>query len=179
MTKVKPNILAGNPPDIIDHSLNVLVGSLLGDEVLLTPLDELLNGKGPENQDKMLEIFNANMLKPFEKDGKNYFIPYAVNTTGFFYDKNLFKQYNLTPPKTWSDFMKVGETLKANNISPLSLDGTVNVYGEYYFFEAVVRMLGPGSFLKAAQDTTGAAWDDPGYLKAAELVYDLSNSGRI
>jgi len=179
LTKVKSRILMGDPPDIIDQGIPLISASYLADEIMLTPMDDYLNNeKGPEGQSKWADIFNMDMLKPYLKDGINYFIPFQMSTEGFFYDKSMFKEYNLTPPATWEDFIKLNETLKAKSIVPLAQDGTEGGYNAYYYFWACVRVLGPGSFLKAAVDETGTTWDDPGYLKAAEAIYELSKSGK-
>ena len=55
--------------------------------------------------------------------GKRYGVPFATETIAVFYNKAIFKQYGLTPPATWNDFIKICETLKSHNVTPLYIMG--------------------------------------------------------
>ncbi len=56
-------------------------------------------------------------------DGKTYMVPWSGDVTNvFWYDKDVFAANNLTPPKTWAEFMDVCAALKAAGITPL-IDG--------------------------------------------------------
>ena len=46
-------------------------------------------------------------------NGKNYCVPVSINTQGIFYNKTLFKQYNLEIPNTWNEFITLCDTIKA------------------------------------------------------------------
>jgi ABC-type glycerol-3-phosphate transport system substrate-binding protein len=180
LTKIRSRLIMGNPPDLIDQDLTELKASLLsGSEILATPLNDFLyKTKGPEGQAKMMDLFNEPLVKLFEKDGKLYFFPYEFITSGFNYDKSLFKANGVAAPKTWSDFIKVNETLKAKGIAPLADDGNISFYNAYYWYWICQRVNGSGAFHRAAADTTGAAWDEPGFLKAAQLLHELSKGGK-
>jgi raffinose/stachyose/melibiose transport system substrate-binding protein len=143
------------------------------------PIDDLLyDTEGPEGQDRMIDVFNETFMSVYKVGGKHYFFPYELATAGISYNKTLFGKYGLKPPKTWGEFIALNQTLKNNGIPPLALDGNINFYNAYYYTYLCLRVLGSGSFMKAAEDTTGAVWDDPGYLKAAQLTYELSKKGK-
>jgi raffinose/stachyose/melibiose transport system substrate-binding protein len=180
LTKIRSRLIMGNTPDLIDQDLTELKAALLsGNEILATPLNDFFyKTKGPEKQAKMMDLFNESLVKLFEKDGKLYFFPYEFITSGFHYDKSLFKANGLTAPKTWSEFIKVNEALKAKGIAPLADDGNISFYNAYYWYWISQRVNGSGAFNRAAADTTGAAWDEPGFLKAAQLLHELSKSGK-
>jgi len=178
LTKVKVDLLAGNPPDLMDQDLSELSAALLGDEVLVIPLNDLLDGPGPDGEAKFRDVFSPGDLELYAEGETIYFIPWVKITSGFWYDKTMFTSNNLTTPNTWDEFITVCEALKGNGIPPLALDGGVYDYNAYYYYWAVQRVLGSGKFSEAAHDRTGAAWDDPGYLRAAEMVYELSKSGK-
>ncbi|MEC0227590.1 ABC transporter substrate-binding protein [Paenibacillus alba] len=55
------------------------------------------------------------------KDGKVYGLPLNQNAIGVIYNKKIFKDLNLTVPKSWNEFLKVADTIKAANITPLAL----------------------------------------------------------
>jgi len=81
-------------------------------------------------------------------------------------------------PKTWDEFIAAGEKFNEAGIPFLALDGNISFYNAYYFYWACQRVMGTGNFFRAATDTTGAAWDEPGYLQAAEMVHEISKGGR-
>jgi ABC-type glycerol-3-phosphate transport system substrate-binding protein len=178
LTKVKSSIMMNNPPDLIDQDFSELAGALITkQDIMVEPINDLFyNEKGPEGQNRVMDIFNENMIKLYEREGKLYFFPYEYTTSGFFYNKALFSKHNLNPPQTWDEFIKVNEVLKSNGIAALALDGTIDSYNAYYFYWAVERIIGPGGLRKAAEDSTGKIWDSPGYLEAARLVYQLSKA---
>jgi len=114
----------------------------------------------------------------YKVDGKNYFFPYEFSTAGFTYNKTMFGELGLSKPDTWQEFIKLNESLKEKGIHPLALDGNIDFYNAYYYVYLCQRILGTGSFLKAAEDKTGEIWDRYGYIEAAELTYELSKSGK-
>jgi ABC-type glycerol-3-phosphate transport system substrate-binding protein len=181
LTQIRPRLISNDPPDLVDQSMYFrLKGALLGDEILATPLDDFFyNEKGPEGQGRLGDIFDENLLKLYAYEGHQYFFPYANNTSGFHYDKNLFAKYGLKVPTTWSEFMANNKVLKDNGVFALALDGTVDTYSAYYYFWAANRIVGPGALRTAAFDATGKTWDDPGYLQAAQLIYELTKAGKF
>lgn len=55
------------------------------------------------------------------KDGKVYALPYIYVAYGFIYNQELFDKNGIQTPKTWEDFFKVLDTLKAKGVTPLAL----------------------------------------------------------
>lgn len=177
LTKIRPRLLTGNPPDVVDQSFSELYGALLAEQELATPLNGLLSGPAPDGSGTFSGIFDAKLMGMWNTNGNQYFVPYEYITSGFFYNKTLFDKYGLKPPKTWDELLQVASTLKSNGVAPFDQDNEGD-YNNYWTYWAVERTLGPGALLKAAQDKTGATWDDPGYLQAAKMVYEVSPSGK-
>lgn len=62
-------------------------------------------------------------------------IPQAVFNEFVYYNKNIFKEYNIEIPKTWDEFIKVAETIKAGGkYTPLLL-GLKDSWVDYPFNE--------------------------------------------
>lgn len=59
-------------------------------------------------------------------NGKVYGIPFTRQAYVVWYNKDIFKQYNLSEPKNWDEFLAVAETLKSNGVPPLVLAGKVD-----------------------------------------------------
>jgi raffinose/stachyose/melibiose transport system substrate-binding protein len=177
LTQIKTQILSGNAPDVIDQDASEMQAAFLTDEILLQPVNDVLNSTAPGDSVPLKDKINS-AYTMYARGSNDYFLPFIFVTAGFFYDKTMFAGNNLTPPKTWEEFIAVCSALKAAGIPPLALDGNISFYNAYYYTWAVQRVLGSGKLMAAASDPSGAAWDDPGYLEAAKLVYELSRRGR-
>ena len=179
LTKIRSRLLMQDAPDLVDQDFSELSGALLRDDsVLVEPLNDFLyNEEGPEGQASMMELFDENLMKLYAKDGNIYFFPYEFITSGFFYDKKVYAQYGLSAPESWEEFISNNKTLTAEGIPALALDGNISFYNAYYYYWAVARVLGAGNLMAAASDRTGKTWYNPGFLRAAEMVYELSEGG--
>ncbi len=177
LTKIKSRLLMKDPPDLVDQDFNELNAALVtAKEIMVQPITSLFDEKGPEGQSRMMDIFPKNLIRLYEIGGELYYFPYNLVTSGFFYDKALFRANGLNPPKTWDEFIAVNQALKAKGIPALALDGTIQFYNAYYYYWALQRVMGSGFLKTAATDKTGETWKQPGYLKAARLVYELSKT---
>ena len=107
---------------------------------------------------------------------KIYGVP-AENTAMavMFYNKEIFAKHKLTPPKTWDEFMKVIEVLKANKIAPLALANKSKWPGSMYFVYLADRIGGPEVFQKAANRTGSFA--DPVFVEAGQKLQELVKAG--
>lgn len=106
------------------------------------------------------------------KDGKLYGVPFATQTLVIFYNKKIFRENNLSIPRTWDAFLTLAKTLKDKGITPIAnggkegwtleiMSGVVapNFYGGSTFYEAVSR----------GQTT----FRDPTYTNAIARMLDL------
>lgn len=55
------------------------------------------------------------------QDGKAYFMPHNYYWWSVFYRESIFEKYDLEEPQTWEELLEVGETLKANGITPFAI----------------------------------------------------------
>lgn len=56
-----------------------------------------------------------------DADGHTWAMPIDGSCEGIFYNKDIFAQYDLTPPTTLSEFDALLETLKQNGVTPFAL----------------------------------------------------------
>jgi len=179
LTKIKSRVLTNDPPDLVDQDHSELFAAFLsGDETLLTDLDDFLKSENWDKDGTVADQFNMAMLEMYAKDGKVYIVPFSFITSGFFYNKNMFKEAGVEAPATWADFLAAAETFKSKGIPFIGHDGQISFYNAYYYYWAVQRVMGAGNFLRAATDATGAAWDEPGFLEAAKMVFEISKGGK-
>lgn len=117
--------------------------SLYGD--VMVPLNDL---KATENNIYAKET----MIK-----GNVIGIPQAAFNEFVFYNKSIFKEYNLEIPKTWDEFLKVCETIKAGKKYIPLLIGAKDAWPNYPFNEYMPMLeAGDGQYYNKM-----AAKDDP------------------
>lgn len=106
---------------------------------------------------------------------------YGVPNSGmqpvlFFYNKNVFNQYHLTPPQTWSQLLAAINTLKQHNVIPIALAGGSQwpylMYEEYL----VDRYGGPSVFDAVLANQSGA-WSQDAFIKANTAIQQLVTMG--
>lgn len=104
-----------------------------------------------------------------------YAIPFAYYGWGFIYRKSIFKKYDLQPPKNWPEFNKVCQTLKNNNITPVSI-GLKNKWPCLAWFDYLdLRINGLAYHLKLLKGQI--SYKDPGVKKVlTELKKLIDNA---
>ncbi|HHV65548.1 MAG TPA: extracellular solute-binding protein [Peptococcaceae bacterium] len=178
LTKIRTRILSNDPPDLVDQDGSEISGALLkGGEILAEPMDDFLNGPGPDGKATFKEIYNTEILNLYQLDNKVYFVPYVFITSGFYYDKTLFEKVGVEPPETWEEFVACHEAFEKYGVPFLGADN-IGLYNAYYYYWAVQRVMGSGKFYEAASDKTGQKWTEPGYLEAAKYVSEMSARGK-
>lgn len=77
------------------------------------------------SNEEFVKNYNANDIeKAGTYNGKVYAIPTGkVAMSGFFYNKQIFEENNLTVPTTWTEFINVLDTLKSKDITPIVAAG--------------------------------------------------------
>jgi raffinose/stachyose/melibiose transport system substrate-binding protein len=179
LTKVKSRAMMEDPPDLVDQDFNELSAAISIGSLKATDIEAVFyKDQGPEGQNRLMDLFQEEYLRLYEKNGRLCLFPYEFITSGFFYDKKLYEENGIHEPKVWDEFIQNGDVLSGKGIAPLAQDGNINFYNAYYFAWAVERVLGPGAFKKAAEDRSGNTWDEPGYLEAARMVYSISNGDK-
>ena len=170
---IKQRTLAGNPPDtfqvhmgheLLDTYVNISGGSVLA------PLDASIidPSKFPAG---VVSIISG-------KDGNIYTVPVNIHRANeLWYNKKVFSDNNLQPPKTWADFKTVADALKAKGITPLALgDNGIWAYG-MVFETILIGELGADGFNGLWTGTT--KWDDPKVtdaLNTLKTVFGYVNS---
>jgi len=177
MTKIRPRVLAGNPPDITDQAGSELYAALvLSDSA--QPLNDLLKEKVPDTGEKLIDILKPQSYELFQTvKGNLYIIPYEVITSGIWYDGRLFAKFGFQVPETWDELMKIARTFKKEGIAPFTVDGTVDFYNAYWFYWVANRVLGADAFHEAAGDKTGKSWDNPEWLEVVKRIEQISPRG--
>ncbi|WP_233873201.1 extracellular solute-binding protein [Paraburkholderia adhaesiva] len=170
-TKLKVAFGANQPPCVFENwgggGLHEYVKS--GQIVDLTPY----LSKDPAYRDRFMKASWDNTTF----DGKTYGVA-AENaaTAVIFYNKEVFKKYGITPPKTWDELMHVVDVLKSHNVAAFSLANKNKWTGSMYYMYIVDRIAGP-QVVKDALAGKGKGFEDPAFIEAGKRIQDLVKAG--
>ncbi|MFH8221452.1 ABC transporter substrate-binding protein [Streptomyces sp. NPDC018057] len=103
--KVKEMVDAGDPPDLAQ--IGAYADYAAQDRLYMA--DDLLSIA--VQADFLDQLSEAGQVRHLQ-----YGIPFAASTRVLFYNKTLFDQAHLTPPKTWDDLAADAEALKAKGV---------------------------------------------------------------
>ena len=71
-----------------------------------------------------MKNLSPSVLEAAKFSGKNYTFPVGLSYYGgVFYNKTIFEKYGLSVPTTWTEFVKVADTLKQNGVTPVGIGG--------------------------------------------------------
>ena len=105
---------ADNPPDAFQETGDLPTWLTTG--LGIEPLDDYYTAQSWTNQ--IYPVLTA----PTQVNGKRYAVPTDLSSQNvIYYNKSVFSAGNLTPPKTWADFVTVAQALKAKGIAPLAM----------------------------------------------------------
>jgi raffinose/stachyose/melibiose transport system substrate-binding protein len=176
------------PQDQLDQKLQLLSAQDALPEMFFAPgtpaaqTDMAKSGKALNLEDTLTKLGVFDKMDPTaaqimrnQQGGKVYALPFELNIEGFWYNKKIFSDNGLQPPKTWDDLLTTAATLKGKGIQPFSASGIqgwplTRLVSGYLF-----RSLGPDALQKVASGQ--AKLTDPNYVKAGQAVADLGAKG--
>lgn len=150
-----------DPPD----TFQVHGGSELNDSWVaagkMQPLNDLYKKQG------WMDKFPEELIDMVSKDGKIYSVPVNIHRGNvLWYNKKVFDEHGIEPPKTFDDFFKAADKLKKKGITPLAL-GDKEAWGATHLLETVLLgELGPEGYEKLW--TGKLSFEDPQVKKALE-----------
>lgn len=109
--------------------------------------------------------------------GAKYMVPAWVHTWQIFYNEKNLPEVAKQAPATFDELLTLLDKRKAEGKAPLALDGDILGYVSKWVSTLMIRELGPGGFAKVITDPSGAGFDDPKVLKAAEYAEKVGKGG--
>src|SRR5262249_18665306 len=105
-------------------------------------------------------------------DGHTWAVPLQALRIGLYYQKPIFEQHGLEPPRTWDDLMTVAKTLHEHGV-PAVVQPAQDMILPYFFYElAVSSILGPDGIAKLR--TGEVKLTDAELMPAAQLLVDFA-----
>ncbi|WP_010276731.1 ABC transporter substrate-binding protein [Paenibacillus senegalensis] len=126
------------------------------------------------NEDKeWADNIISSTIEPFSHEDKIYGVPFMASAKFFYYNKTVFDQLGLSEPETWSEFMHVLETLKAETeMIPLGVGNKAPWVAGAYITTLNARMV-PADVLAKDYNAATGEFTHPGYVQALEKLQEL------
>ncbi len=159
-------LIAGNKmPDMFDTDPDAFAKRLVEN-------DDLVNiGEFLEEEELYDDFIPEALAYQQFDDGNIYTLPIEYNMEMFFYNKEIFEEYSLSPPTTFEELLTVSEELKENDVTPIAMGGVDKWPVLRYLAFIPFRETG-NDFLN--QLTSGeASMSDSVGLEAAEFVQEI------
>ena len=140
---IRPQILAGNPPDFVyfnEGDQGGLVTGLIKDRAL-ADLSDVFAGPAIDQKKALKDLILPGTLTgrfcaPY-LDGKTYLAPYNYTPMGLVYNKNFFDKNGIALPKTVDELYALAATAKKFNRSLFTYQGIYPGYLEEIYQPAV------------------------------------------
>ncbi len=161
---LRPRFVSGDVPDFIYMNPSDASGLLPSavKEGGLARLDDVFNSKTLDSDKLLKDILLDGFLDPCKPngDGKIYYAPAYYYTGGLFYNKTYFESKGLNSPKTWDEFLALGEVAKQDGKALFTYQGIYPSYNEMVFYPAIASAGGEQAINDIFNYTEGAFQSD-------------------
>ncbi|KRW91418.1 sugar ABC transporter substrate-binding protein [Alicyclobacillus tengchongensis] len=121
--------------------------------------------------------FLPSVMKSVTFNGKIYGVPYGnLQPVNFFYNKQLFAQYHVSPPKTWNQLLSDIQVFKSKGVIPIALGGKDN-WPDLMYFEYLVDRIGGQKPFDDIMSNKPGSWSNPVIMKALSMMQQLVSVG--
>lgn len=104
-------------------------------------------------------------------------IPVNITLTGFYYNKQIFKDANVEPPKTWDEMLTVIEKLKAHGTIPWALGAQDGWRAEHLYTQLFYKINGVQSAYDLASRESNYAAVGVAPFEYMEKLRDMGTFG--
>ena len=107
-----------------------------------TPLNDYLETTSPYTQKPWIKSLNRKLVERFYYGSTAYYVPIDYIDVAFVYNKRVFEQLGITPPRTWTEMILVLETIRdrgrevelrgtrGQDIIPMAMSGNAKDFWE-------------------------------------------------
>jgi raffinose/stachyose/melibiose transport system substrate-binding protein len=170
--KIQIAMGANNPPDVIFSWGGSTLKNYV-DAKKVVNLDSFL-AANPSYKDRYFPGVWGNVTF----NGHIYGVPEGGGTQPelLFYNKSIFKQYNLPAPTTWDNLLSDVKTLKSKGIAPISI-GARDEWPELMWLTYLTDRIGGPDVFNNIVNGKANAWSDPAVTKSLQMIQQLINAG--
>jgi len=171
INKLMPARAAGEKIDLITSGYALQKSSLIDEGFALT-LDDYLETPSFDGDTSWRESLMASILESAAlEDGSIPMLCQTAMTSGFTYNKKLWRDNGWVVPQTWDEYLALCETIKTTtDIAPIAQDGGIDFYNIMWNYLILQRMLGVGAITDATENETGESWiSNPAFKQSIEM----------
>ena len=169
--QVRVRVLSGDLPDATTAPLNWRKLIRAGKMLDLTPF---LAGPNWENDAHWGDTFTPGSLAVWQIEGGSYGLPLMNSAWVLYYNKALFRAHGWAPPRTWEEFMMLGEKMRRAGVAPLSLPGVYMRYGDSITNAAYYSLVGPAGWSAFTRYDRGTR-ANPKFYRAADAARRITH----
>lgn len=122
-------------------------------------------------------LLDSKLVSPYE-DHKLYLAPLYYNVTGLWYNKALLEQYGYELPKTWTQFLALGQQAKEDGVTLFTYQGLTPTYLEALLWPMLAQQLGMEG-LQAIFENQEGAWEQEGVKEVLDVFAAMAQEGYI
>jgi raffinose/stachyose/melibiose transport system substrate-binding protein len=172
-TKIKVALGGADTPDIyfVWSGEKMLHSFVRGGNCLdLTPY---LDADGGEWRQRIVPA----SLQPYVYDNKTWGVPYLLQCTFMFYNKDLLAKNGVEVPKTWDDLIAACKKLKAAGVTPIALGNLKKWPAHHYACCLFQRLMGQDAVMAQYDPMGPGDYKDPGWVKSLQMFDDFQKQG--
>jgi len=167
-TSFADHVSGSPPPDVMVAEADTVTFSAI-DRGLVLDISDMWT------ESDLSEACLASFQPLGQRGGSRYFLPAFHGWTAMYYNKQVFTRYDLEPPATWDEFLFVGGTLLAHDVTPIALGWYDFVGGTWWFDYLDMRLNGPEFHTRLMRGEE--RYDDPRVEEAFHLWASLLDDG--
>jgi raffinose/stachyose/melibiose transport system substrate-binding protein len=116
--------------------------------------------------------FNQASVTQYTYSGRTFAVPNGqVNSSGVFLNNDVLKKYNLTPPRTYDDLLKMRDVLARDNIAVFGFGGGSKYMWPMWYFCSFAQTSGNKSMERTEAVLRGQAkWTDKDFVDAMAVL---------
>jgi raffinose/stachyose/melibiose transport system substrate-binding protein len=120
----------------------------------------------------------ANFKPAYQMDGKTFIYSAGASVIGAIYNKKVFAEADVEPPKTWSEFLEVCDKIKKKGKIPIALGAQTQWVTQLITYALVPSTVYAKNPQFDSQMQAGSAsFAQSGWVQALEMYLDLQKRG--
>ena len=175
---LQPQIIAGNPPDIVmvQHGFfNYYEAIQAG---AFTPVNDYLNLPVNGSDKTVREVANSDIIDATSVDGETYLLMSNMNVNGIYYDKAMFEEHGWEVPQTWDEFIALCEEIKTTtDIAPFAYPGMYPYYMSPFVFPQICTLGNGADSFKDFNNMVEGFWTSDPVLETFERIQYMRDNG--
>ncbi len=165
-TKLTMGLVTATGPDVFFISPGFVL-DMVNNKVSL-PVEDYIS-------DAVKKDYYPNVLETYTFGGHLIGVPIDMGSLGLFYNRSMFEDAGLQPPKTWQEMIDAGLKLKTEDRWGIYIEMAPGAYQNYAWYPWLYQ--GGGKILN--DDWTASEFDSEATVQALQLWGDLVNKYKI